>query len=65
MFRPATQTQIDDYDRAVDSVIATCGGDTRGALKALLIANEFLEEELRRAVEEVSAVVAMPQRDVA
>jgi hypothetical protein len=52
MFRPATQNQIDHYDRAVDSVIATCGGDIRGALKALLIANEFLEEELRRTVEE-------------
>lgn len=48
MFRPATQTDIDRYDRAVDSAIATCGGDIRGALKALIIANEFLEEELRR-----------------
>lgn len=63
MFRPATQTQIDDYDRAVDSVIATCGGDIRGALKALLIANEFLEEELRRAAG--SPGDSIPQRNVA
>lgn len=67
MFRPATQTQIDRYDRAVDSAIATCGGDLRGALKALIIANEFLEEELRQVLDEVSAhaVLAPPCRDVA
>jgi hypothetical protein len=51
MFRPATQDDIDRYDRAVDSAVATCGGDVRGALKALIIANEFLEEELRQVLE--------------
>jgi hypothetical protein len=70
MFRPATQTDIDRYDRAVDSAIATCGGDIRGALKALIIANEFLEEELRQVLEAVStdpapARMEMPRRDVA
>ena len=33
----------DGYDAAVDEAIATCNGDLRGALKALIIANEFLE----------------------
>lgn len=70
MFTPATQRDIDRYDRAVDSAIATCGGDLRGALKALIIANEYLEEELRQVLNEVSAHSApatmdMPQRDVA
>lgn len=70
MFAPATQKDIERYDRAVDSAIATCGGDLRGALKALIIANEFLEEELRQVLAEVSrnsarAVIAMPSRDVA
>lgn len=46
MFEPATQSEIDRYDRAVDSAIATCGGDLRGAIKALIIANEYLEREL-------------------
>lgn len=48
MFEPATQQDLARYDRAVDSAIATCGGDIRGALMALIIANEFLEEELRQ-----------------
>ena len=67
MFTPATQTDIERYDRAVDSAISTCGGDLRGALKALIIANEYLEEELRQVLDAVSAhaVTAMPRRDVA
>ena len=55
MFAPATQKDIDRYDRAVDSAIATCVGDIRGALKALVIANEFLEDELRQVLADVSA----------
>ena len=42
---PAT----DPYDAAVEDAIATCNGDVRGALKALIIANEFLERDLERA----------------
>lgn len=38
--------QVDRYEIALDDVIAQCGGDTRGALKALLAANEYLEAEL-------------------
>ncbi|MCR6736663.1 MAG: hypothetical protein NVV83_22390 [Afipia sp.] len=36
----------DRYENALDDVIAQCGGDTRGALMALLAANEYLEAEL-------------------
>ena len=43
---PAT----DAYDAAVEDAIATCNGDLRGALKALIIANEFLERDLARAL---------------
>jgi hypothetical protein len=43
---PAT----DAYDAAVEDAIATCNGDLRGALKALIIANEFLERDLGRAL---------------
>lgn len=63
MFVPATQNDINRYDRAVDSAIATCGGDIRGALKALIIANEFLEEELRQVLADGS--VSAPHRNVA
>ena len=33
---------------AIDEIVATCGGDMRGALKALLLVNEQLEAELAR-----------------
>jgi len=38
----------DTYDSIVDEAIAMCGGDLRGAVRALLIANEHLEVELTR-----------------
>lgn len=69
MFTPATQNEMDRYDRAVDSAIATCGGDLRGALKALIIANEYLEEELRRTLngllDESASDAHVTARDVA
>jgi hypothetical protein len=34
---------LDAYDAAVDEATDACNGDPRGALKALIIANEFLE----------------------
>jgi hypothetical protein len=41
---------IDPYEAAVEDAIATCNGDLRGAIKALIIANEFLERDLERAL---------------
>lgn len=38
-----------DLEADVDTVIAACGGSTRAAIRALLIANEFLSGELERA----------------
>jgi len=35
----------DLYDELVDETIASCDGNLRGALRALLIANEHLETE--------------------
>ena len=35
-------------DFTIDEIIASCSGDTRGALKALLLVNEQLEAELTR-----------------
>lgn len=37
-------------DAAADQAIAVCGGDAREAVKALLIANEFLEREMEERV---------------
>jgi hypothetical protein len=35
-------------EAAIDDIVASCDGDIRGALKALLIVNEQLETELRQ-----------------
>ncbi|HEV7636169.1 MAG TPA: hypothetical protein VGO54_12115 [Bradyrhizobium sp.] len=40
----------DAYEIAVDDVIATCEGDLRGALMALMIVNEYLERDLQEAL---------------
>jgi hypothetical protein len=39
---------LDRYEMAVDDAIAARGGDTHGALKALIIANEFLERDIEK-----------------
>jgi len=36
-------------EAAIDEIVASCNGDIRGALKALLLVNEQLETELRLA----------------
>ena len=33
-------------EAAIDQIVASCNGDIRGALKALLLVNEHLEAEL-------------------
>jgi hypothetical protein len=35
-------------EAVIDEIVATCGGDIRGALKALLLVNEHLEAELQQ-----------------
>ena len=41
------QSDTDQLEAAADQAIATCGGDAREAVKAL-IANHFLETELEK-----------------
>ncbi|WP_170991732.1 MULTISPECIES: hypothetical protein [Bradyrhizobium] len=38
----------DPSDAAIDQIVASCNGDLRGALKALLLVNEHLEAELQQ-----------------
>jgi hypothetical protein len=47
---PNQQSDADELNAAADDAIAACGGDAREAVKALLIANEFLEAELEAQV---------------
>jgi len=41
---------------AIDQIIASCDGNTRGALEALLLVNEHLESELHRLYEVISSI---------
>jgi hypothetical protein len=47
---PNSQSDADQSDAAADQAIAACGGDAREAVKALIVANEFLEAELETQV---------------
>ena len=42
------QSDTDQLEAAADQAIATCGGDAREAVKALIVANHFLETELEK-----------------
>jgi hypothetical protein len=42
---PNPQADAERLEAAADQAIAACGGDAREAMKALLVANEFLENE--------------------
>ena len=44
----------DELERDVDQAIALCGGDMRAALRAILLANAFLEAEIERLTCSVS-----------
>ena len=46
--------QNDGLEAAVDEAIATCGGDTRAAVRALIVANNFLESEMAELKKAVS-----------
>ena len=41
-------------DAAVDAAIQTCGGDARATVRALIVANNYLEAEVKRLAEAVS-----------
>lgn len=40
------QSESERLDVAADQAIAACGGDMRSTVRALILANEFLEYEL-------------------
>ena len=43
---PNPQSDAEKLDAAADLAIAACGGDAREAVKALIVANEFLEAQI-------------------
>lgn len=48
------QPEADRLEAAADQAIAACGGDMRETIKALIVANEFLETEVSELMKAVS-----------
>ena len=48
----------DGLETAVDQAIAACGGDMRSAIRALIVANEYLENEVTELMKAVSHAYA-------
>jgi len=44
----------DELERDVDQAVALCGGNMRAALRAVLLANAFLDAEVERLTRAVS-----------
>ncbi|MGY8639201.1 hypothetical protein RAD15_42760 [Bradyrhizobium sp. 14AA] len=51
MPRQRTNSALDQYELAVDEIVAACDGDLRDALRALLLLNERLEQRLEEMIE--------------
>jgi hypothetical protein len=51
---PNPQANADRLEAATDQAIAACGGDARQAVTALIVANEFLEAQVRELQAAVS-----------
>jgi hypothetical protein len=48
----------DELEIAVDQAISACGGDTRATIRALIIANDYLESEVAELMKAVSRAYA-------
>ncbi|MBA2402847.1 MAG: hypothetical protein H0V72_29960 [Bradyrhizobium sp.] len=51
--QPATKPD-DALEAAVDQAISACGGDMRATIRALIVANEYLETEVGELMKAVS-----------
>jgi hypothetical protein len=55
--QPATEPN-DELETAVDQAISACGGDMRATVRALIVANEYLENEVTELMKAVSHAYA-------
>ena len=51
--QPATDPN-DELETAVDQAISACGGDMRATIRALIVANDYLETEVGELMKAVS-----------
>jgi len=61
MSEAAALPDTDRYELACDQAIAMCDGNLRSTIKALIMANEYLETELQELQAAVSAGCAPAQ----
>lgn len=54
MMKVKQQSELDRLEVAIDQAIAVCDGDMRSAICSLIIANEFLEHEVKELFVAVS-----------
>lgn len=47
-----------ELEAAVDPAISACGGDTRATIRALIVANDYLESEVGELMKAVSRAYA-------
>ncbi|WP_049766137.1 hypothetical protein [Rhodopseudomonas palustris] len=59
---PEFASDQDRLDAAADAAIAACGGDLRSTIRALILANEYLEFELGQCNAAVSRGFARGRR---
>ena len=52
--RQADEADDDGLEEAVDQAISACGGDLRATIRALIVANNFLETEVAELMNAVS-----------
>jgi hypothetical protein len=55
---PNPQADADRLETVTNQAIAACGGNARDAVKALTVANEFLESEVCQPMQAVSHAYA-------
>jgi hypothetical protein len=48
MSETCSPSEISRYEQACDQAIAMCDGNLRSTIKALIMANEYLESELQQ-----------------
>jgi len=55
---PNAEGDDDGLEAAVDQAISACGGDMRSTIRALIVANEYLESEVGELMKAVSRAYA-------
>jgi hypothetical protein len=50
----SAEAEAERLEAAVDQALSACGGDSRAAIRALIVANEFYEAEYSKLVDKVS-----------